>query len=611
MLEKWNHFPVYMWAGPGTVRINKVKFPGSEVNERVHLLGGLAEGARKLKEMGYNWAYSTYNWGFPPEIEKEDHEYFRHTVEEYHKEGLKVFGYVQFSNTVFTGSYTQKRWYAMDPFGEKIHYYSGRYLTCPTDPTWKEHLEEMVQGILSAGADGVFFDNAFGSWYGHRPCFCERCQRDFKEFARSAGMDVKGIPEYLADNQESRAYLLWRRKIVWNTIEELARLARSVKPEVWISSNSFEAGVNRLSLISAMDLREAFRVQDVVMIENHQIPRKFIGLQIFNTITYRIAHAHSKGKPVTSVPYAMGIGSDEVYPVKMYLHAMAEAYANDSVMVLKGTEYFHNNEWTLITDDEFEDVRAEIARYHEWFKGEKGVWNKIYGKRATKIAIFHPYDSLIFHWDKTALPFFAAQHELIRHRIDYKVVWDDFRDVDLLIVPPVFEETEMDLLRNYDGDVLYLGFSSTGIGKVVWERDYKSHIFYTSHFESQLAAEQAMSLLAFRNYFDDPRWRTKLDANYFLFTNYMRYSYPFAHPFNPSELVNVVKPYQPWHVQGEGFLIVASYEEGDLLKLHVVNLEDEDVPIKISTPSSWRPVEMFRYEHEGALIHSIHIFQKG
>lgn len=91
----------------------------------------------------------------------------------------------------------------------------------------------------------------------------------------------------------------------------------------------------------------------------------------------------------------------------------------------------------------------------------------------------------------------------------------------------------------------------------------------------------------------------------------MRYSYPFDHPFNPSELVDAVKPYQPWRVQGEGFLIVASYEENDLLKIHVVNLEDEDVPVKISTPSSWKSVETFRYEHGGSLIHSIHIFQKG
>ncbi|HEY8542677.1 MAG TPA: DUF6259 domain-containing protein, partial [Pseudothermotoga sp.] len=295
MVEKWNHYPVYMWAGPGTIRINKVKFPGKSIDEQVHIKGGLREGAARLKKMGYNWAYCSYNWGFPPEIEKEDHEYFRKTVEEYHAQGLKVFGYVQFSNAVFTGSYLTKRWYALDPYGEKINYYSGRYLVCPTDPEWKEHLKEIVIGIVNAGADGVFFDNMFGSWFGFRPCYCDRCQDLFKEFAEKQGVDVKGIPHHLSENIESRLYLIWRRKIIWQTVEELSEVARKLKKDILISSNSFEAGISKLSIMAGIDLREAFRVQDLVMIENHQIPRKFHDIQIFNTMTYRIAHAHSKG----------------------------------------------------------------------------------------------------------------------------------------------------------------------------------------------------------------------------------------------------------------------------------------------------------------------------
>ena len=66
MVEKWNHFPVYMWAGPGTIRINKVKFPATPIDEKVHMEGGLRIGAKRLRQMGYNWAYCTYNWGFPP-----------------------------------------------------------------------------------------------------------------------------------------------------------------------------------------------------------------------------------------------------------------------------------------------------------------------------------------------------------------------------------------------------------------------------------------------------------------------------------------------------------------------------------------------------------------
>ncbi|WP_144380738.1 DUF6259 domain-containing protein [Thermotoga profunda] len=603
MVEKWDHYPVYMWAGPGTIRINKVKFPGKSIDEQVHIKGGLREGAARLKKMGYNWAYCSYNWGFPPEIEKEDHEYFRKTVEEYHAQGLKVFGYVQFSNAVFTGSYLTKRWYALDPYGEKINYYSGRYLVCPTDPEWKEHLKEIVIGIVNAGADGVFFDNMFGSWFGFRPCYCDRCQDLFKEFAEKQGFDVKGIPHHLSENIESRLYLIWRRKIIWQTVEELSEVARKLKKDILISSNSFEAGISELSIMAGIDLREAFRVQDLVMIENHQIPRKFHDIQIFNTMTYRIAHAHSKGKAVTSVPYMFGIGDDSVYPVRLYLQAMAEAYSNDSVMVLKGTEYFHNGKWTLLTDDQFEDVRNQIENYHKWYK--QNLVKDLYGERAARIGIFHPYDSLTFHWEKTALPFFAAQHELIRSNIDYKVVWDNFEGVDLLLVPPIFEENEINIVKKFKKNKIFLGYSPFENEKLIWSDVYKI-ISLNQKPEQQLALEQDLALLNFSTYFNDQVWRERLQKNGFLFFNYLNYCYTFTHPFNAEELIEIVENYQDWKIKSDGFVITTSYKQDNLLKVHVVNLEERKTEIDLVLPQGFELKEVCEYSCDGVFVHRIY-----
>lgn len=608
MVEKWNHFPVYMWAGPGTIRINRVKFPNTPIDEGTHMEGGLREGAEKLRQMGYNWAYCTYNWGFPPEIEREDHEYFKRTVREYHEAGLKVFGYVQFSNAVFDGSYVTKRWYAMDQFGNKINYYSGRYLVCPTDEEWKSHLAEIVRGIVESGADGVFFDNMFGSWFGFRPCHCDRCQKSFKEFAQSINVDVKRIPEYLSENEESRMYLIWRKKILWDTVESLSKLAKSMNPNLLISSNSFEAGISRLSIMTGIDLREAFRVQDVVMIENHQLPRKFNNVQIFNTMTYRIAHAHSSGKPVTSIPYMFGIGADGVYSARTYLQAMAEAYANDSVLVLKGTEYFHKGRWTLLTADEFEYVQREIARYHEWFKGENGVWKDCYGKRATKIAIFHPYDSLTFHWDRTYLPFFAAQHELIKNGIDYKVVWNDFKDVEVLLVPPIFEESEIKMISRFEGKKIFLGRSPFGDGEILWKDEYEKYASKVKP-EELLRLEQILSLLNFWTYFNDPVWRKRMESANFLFFNYLNYCYNFEHPFDGEELIDSVRNYQPWSVQANGFTIVSSFQYQNTLKIHVVNLEEKEVKVDLILPKNWYIKQIKNYDHEKTFVHRIYIVE--
>lgn len=606
MVEKWNHFPVYMWAGPGTIRISKVKFPGSFVDEKVHMEGGLKNGARKLKEMGFNWAYCTYNWGFPPEVEKEDYEYFKHTVKEYHEEGLRVFGYIQFSNVVFDGSHLNKRWYAIDPYGNKINYYSGRYLVCPTDEDWKEHLTRMVIGVIESGADGVFFDNVFGSWYGFRPCYCERCQILFKKFAHSIGAKVRSIPEYFSENEDTRTYLLWRKKVLWETIESLSKIAKSINPSALITSNSFEAGLSKISVMAGIDLREAFRVQDLVMIENHQIPRKFNNVHIFNTMTYRIAHAYSRGKPVTSIPYMFGIGADDIYSPLTYLQALAEAYANDSILVLKGTEYFHNGVWTLLTDDQFVEVRKCIANYHDWFKGERGVWKSCYGKKASKIAIFHPYDSLTFHWERTYLPFFAAQHELLRNGIDYRVVWDDFEEIDILLVPPIFEENEIERIKCFNGKKIFLGYSPFSDGKTIWKETYERLLTFNLKTEEQNKLDQILSLLNFWAFFNDQNWRKRLEAANFLFFNYLNYCYNFTHPFDSTELIEIVKSHQPWSIETDGFVIVSSFLEDNILKIHVVNLEENDVKVNLVVPKGWFIDSMEEYSQNGIFVHRIY-----
>ena len=36
VLQPPYHRPVYLWAGPGTVRMNRLKFMGARVDEEVH-----------------------------------------------------------------------------------------------------------------------------------------------------------------------------------------------------------------------------------------------------------------------------------------------------------------------------------------------------------------------------------------------------------------------------------------------------------------------------------------------------------------------------------------------------------------------------------------------
>jgi hypothetical protein len=57
------HRPVYFWAGPDTIRMNRLKFMDQSGNERVHLDAHTPRAARRLAEAGFNWAYLMSNWG--------------------------------------------------------------------------------------------------------------------------------------------------------------------------------------------------------------------------------------------------------------------------------------------------------------------------------------------------------------------------------------------------------------------------------------------------------------------------------------------------------------------------------------------------------------------
>ena len=100
--------PIYMWAGPGTIRMNKLK-GGGAVDEELHLSAYTEEAISKFKEMGVSIIFATFSWGFAPEEEREDWESFRHFAHLCHQAKLNVAAYVQPTNMVV------KEWFNKHP----------------------------------------------------------------------------------------------------------------------------------------------------------------------------------------------------------------------------------------------------------------------------------------------------------------------------------------------------------------------------------------------------------------------------------------------------------------------------------------------------------------
>ncbi len=595
------HRPVYFWAGPATVRMNRLKFMGAPVNEAVHLDGHAADAARLLAQAGFNWAYLMHNWGFPPEQEAEQWESFRRAVGVFHAAGLRVFGYVQLSNCVYDGSHREVDWYARDRRGRLIHYYTGRYMTCWLHPGWREQLRQRAREIVEAGADGVFFDNPwmglhalslFDTWVTGAGCACPRCREAYA--AASGGRE---IPAHLdPEDPQTRHYLDWRAGVMWDFIGELADYARSLRPGVVVTENVYDAVNCNHYAEFGVDLRRAVGFSDALMIEDHSLPHLAAdGTPVVNSITCKAARAWSGGMPVTTDPYMAGIGFDPVYPARNFRRAVAEGAACGTATVVKGTEFFdlRDGGFTLLTGAPFAEEREALGRIHGWLAAHAGLYEE--RREISPLAVYFPYDTLPFDWRYAAPLTFAACQALLAAGLPYRIVgpgsWDGVRT---LLVPPGGGDGLQARLSQFaaaGGRVLALGEACPGV-PLVWPRERPGRTFLQRHPVLR-AAVGRVAMAVYRGYFDRPAFRQLLDrthATQRLLQGGPDYNPLFRVP-TPEERAALLEELDgvalPCVQAGEPVLI-EWWRQGEMDQLHLVNYAGAPQDVEVSLP--W-PVE--------------------
>ena len=424
-----NYRPIYLWAGPGTIRMNKVKFMDYPVDELIHRAAHQKPAADLVTQTLYaNWVHLMYDWGFPPEIEEEDWEDFRQAAEAYHQAGSPVFAYIQSSNCVYQGSFVKKDWYARNPQGRKIYYYSGRYMVDWTHPEWIAHLKDLIQGALARGADGIFFDNMWygeqpnalmGAWLGGAGCYCERCRALYRE---NTGRE---IPEkILPDREDVAAYIRWRAGQVTETIKALSAYARSIKPGCPISANDYDVTMRNSYLVYGLDVEALSEIQDVIMVENFALPRwdpqpkpslSNNALTIRNTREFVQDRAH-----LSVLSYDVGIGFDPVYPPRRHQQGIGEAAACGASMTIKGTEYNNGECMTLLTDPAYTRHQEAVGHYHRWLDAHQDQY--LDRTNLAPVGLLHPEEALWRFWMSLAPIYYGASQALTTAGIPWRVV---------------------------------------------------------------------------------------------------------------------------------------------------------------------------------------------
>jgi hypothetical protein len=424
--------PIYLWGGPGTIRMNRLKFMDTPVNEQAHEEVHTAAGAQRVTEGLYcNWVHLMYDWGFPSEVEEEDWDSFAHAAGVYHRRGSPVFAYIQASNCVYAGSYRDRNWYARDPHERMVPYftYPGRYMTCLARPSWMEHLKSLVRGAIARGADGIFFDNLFqgaqplslgGTWLGAVGCHCSLCQR---LYAEEMG---RPIPNGVDPRDPAVArYLRWRADQVTRLVAEVSATARELQPGTPISANDFDAVLRDSYLAYGIDLGALARVQDVVMIENYALPcwerepQRRLANNALNVRTARAVVGTDAHLSVLS--YDAGIGFDPVYGGRRYRQGIAEAAACGVSMTTKGTEYFDGRQMTMLTAAEYAALHDEIGTLHRWLEAHAALYAGV-RRNLAPVALLYPGEALWLDWHHLAPLYFGAGQALTAAGIPWCVL---------------------------------------------------------------------------------------------------------------------------------------------------------------------------------------------
>jgi hypothetical protein len=416
---------VYLWAGQATVDLNRVKFPDMEVDEAAHHHALTPAAAEELASVGFDFAFLSMNWGFPPEREARHWREYRRAVASYHEKGLRVLGYVQSSNCVAVGSYCERDWFALTPRGNRITYFRNRLMTCWNHPDWIAEVEAHAVRAVEAGADGVFFDNIWmGSpaWSlgetvaGFAGCACVRCRDAFRHATGCA------IPTRLSDDPVVRsAYVRWRGEVAATRLRDWADAARAARPGTLAVANVNDAMLRDVRSLLGIDLERLQGALDMLLVENIAMPHFDASRRrlVANALPLKALQALTPRAAVAGLTYETGIGLDgQPAPEKAY-RAVAECAAVGASPVVKGTEYLDSrHRFTVMTCREFRPLRRSLTPLLNWIADHEELFHGSRPDAEVAILLDHELDEE--DWEATAPLGLAIGLLLIRRGIPFR-----------------------------------------------------------------------------------------------------------------------------------------------------------------------------------------------
>ena len=204
----WNHEPIYHLKRMGNDG-GSIFSIGEWVDEwydRLHTEELIKKGA----DLGINTIYTHFYKGSGLVFEKEEMDRTKELTKIAHKYGIKVLGYMSMGS-IYTENITKElpdveEMLVVDMNGRYAPTLGNQYYRprpCYNSDKYLEYLKSVIKyGIEEVGLDGFHFDNSSMSF-----CYCENCQRKFKEFLKENfknPYEIMGIKDF--DNVKIPCY---------------------------------------------------------------------------------------------------------------------------------------------------------------------------------------------------------------------------------------------------------------------------------------------------------------------------------------------------------------------------------------------------------------------
>jgi hypothetical protein len=343
---------VYCWAGPGTERMIRLKYPHHKIDLTSLWQSYDYDQLRQAKEkLGTTDAWVSYSWGFSEQTEQADYAFLRERLDNFHRLGVKTHAYVQGTNLVLS-EHLDEDYYCRDYRGRLIPYHRGRKLTCPNNPAFKAYIHHKVALALQEDVNGVFVDNMhfglFPLMLGkHRStffgCCCPHCQ---KRFQREIGSSIPVLFHIHSD--VFKAYVDFRVRSLMELVGELAAQVHAAGKE--FGTNSFDPRLDT-RLFYGTDIQQLAQIQDYLLFENHHLPTPKRSNAYLGPLVQPLS------KPVFVVSYKRGIGRERHYSQADFDAVYSESRQIGYLPCYKASEYTTRGVWHNLRFEQLQPVR--------------------------------------------------------------------------------------------------------------------------------------------------------------------------------------------------------------------------------------------------------------